>query len=133
MTTSTLWDPTQEATREALVIEKKAYANAKHELKKKKRGSQAGQDAEVLKVIQGVETLIKECPDLQGVRLNQHTDILHGHTMQKCINACSNIHMLWESFIEFMMMYIDEEVPEGATLEQEFTMVWDKMTSADMQ
>ena len=35
MTTSTMWDQAQEATREALVIEKKAYANAKHELKKK--------------------------------------------------------------------------------------------------
>ena len=82
---------------------------------------------------EGVETFIKECPRLQGVQLNQHTDILHGHTMQECINACSALHILWESFPDFMMTYIDAEVPEGATLEQEFIILWDTMTNADMQ
>ena len=68
-----------------------------------------------------------------GVQLNQHTDILHGHTMQKCINACSILHIPWDTFSDFMMMYINAEPGKGTTLELEFTIILEDMTNGDMQ
>ena len=134
MMTSTMWDPAQEATREALVIEKKAYANAKHELKKKTTVlSQARQESAVLELIQGgIEKLIKECPELQGVQLYQRTDILHGNILQECIDGCSRLHLPWEDFPNFMIAYIESEPVEGATFDQEFAMLWEKMADGDM-